>query len=233
MSYICENLKMVNKEIENAAKACKREVQGIKLIAVTKTYDAEKINTAIEAGVTDIGENRVQEVLEKYDAVKPVRWHLIGHLQRNKVKYIIDKVELIHSVDSFELAKEIDRQAKKIGKTQKILLEVNVSGEESKFGIKASDCASLCKQIAEELENVSIQGLMTVAPFTDDENLLESVFKGLKTLAKEISDMDIKNVRMDELSMGMTNDYPLAISCGATMVRIGTGIFGKRDYTNG
>ena len=231
MSYICENLKTVKAEIEKAACASGRDVQEVSLIAVTKTYDADKINTAIEAGVTDIGENRVQEILEKYDMVKPVRWHLIGHLQRNKVKYIIDKVELIHSVDSFDLAKEIDRQAKKIGKVQKILLEVNVSGEESKFGLQPKECEELCKKISEELENVKIEGLMTVAPFTDDENLLQTVFDGLKELSREIELKGIKNVQMKELSMGMTNDYPLAVKCGSTMVRVGTGIFGKRDYT--
>ncbi len=231
MSYICENLKAVKAEIEKAAGASGRDAQEVRLIAVTKTYDADKINTAIEAGVTEIGENRVQEILEKYDMVKPVRWHLIGHLQRNKVKYIIDKVELIHSVDSFDLAKEIDRQAKKIDKVQKILLEVNVSGEESKFGLQTEECEELCRRVSEHLENVKIQGLMTVAPFTDDEKLLQTVFDGLKDLSRQIELKGIKNVQMKELSMGMTNDYPLAVKCGSTMVRVGTGIFGKRDYT--
>ncbi len=230
MSYIEKNLLEVNKKIDEAAKTAGRNTDEIKLIAVTKTYGADLINEAIDCGVTDIGENRVQEIMEKYDKVKPVRWHLIGHLQKNKVKYIIDKVELIHSVDSVELAAEIDKKAKKIDKVQKILLEVNVSGEESKFGIEPTNCIDICREIS-LFENVKIMGLMTVAPFTDDEELLLDVFSGLKGLAERISQENIKNVSMEELSMGMTNDFPLAIEKGATMVRVGTGIFGKRDYT--
>ena len=168
--------------------------------------------------------------MEKYDAVKPVRWHLIGHLQKNKIKYIIDKVELIHSVDSFELAKEIDKHAKKIDKVQRILLEVNVSGEESKFGIRPEECEDLCKRIS-ELENVKVEGLMTIAPFVDDEKILKDVFSGLKNLASDISAKSLKNVDMTELSMGMTNDFSIAIECGSTIIRVGTGIFGKRNYT--
>ncbi len=231
MSYISENLNEVKKSIEESCVGAGRSAEEVKLIAVTKTYGTDVINEAIDCGVQDIGENRVQEIMEKYDAVKPVRWHLIGHLQKNKVKYIIDKVELIHSVDSFDLAKEINKQACKIGKIQKILLEVNVSGEESKFGIAPADCPSLCQKIADELKNVRIEGLMTVAPYTDDRDLLAQVFCGLKNLSQEIEKMAINGVNMSELSMGMTNDFPLAIECGATMVRVGTGIFGKRDYT--
>lgn len=233
MSYISENLENVRNNIKTSCDEAKREENSVSLIAVTKTYGVDVINEAIDCGVKDIGENRVQEIMEKYDFVKPVRWHLIGHLQKNKVKYIIDKVELIHSVDSFDLATEINKQAGKIGKIQKILLEVNVSGEESKFGIKPEECLELCQNISEEFENIKIEGLMTVAPYTDDTELLEKVFTDLKGLSDEISKESIKNVDMNELSMGMTNDYPLAIRCGATMVRVGTGIFGKRDYTNG
>ena len=230
MSYIENNLNDVRARIADAATSCGRQADDVTLIAVTKTYGVDVINEAIDRGVTDIGENRVQEIMEKYESVKPVRWHLIGHLQKNKVKYIIDKVELIHSVDSFELAKEIDKHAKKHDKIQKILLEVNVSGEESKFGICPQDCEALCRSIA-ELENVKIEGLMTIAPFVDDEKVLENVFDGLKKLSDDISEKAIKNVDMTHLSMGMTNDFPLAIANGATMVRVGTGIFGKRDYT--
>ena len=232
MANIAENLKEVRENISVATGKCGRENGDVRLVAVTKTYGVDVINEAIDLGVTDIGENRVQEILEKYDHVKPVRWHLIGHLQRNKVKYIIDKVQLIHSVESFDLAKEIDRQAKKLGKVQEILLEVNISGEESKFGLIPSECPELCKRIAAEFENVRIRGLMTVAPYTDDQKLLRDVFEGLSNLAAEIDGMNIENVCMRELSMGMTNDYPLAIECGATMVRVGSGIFGNRDYTN-
>lgn len=233
MSAISENLKGVNSNIKAEVEACKRDADSVKLIAVTKTYGVDVINEAIDCGVSDIGENRVQEIMEKYDFVKPVRWHLIGHLQKNKVKYIIDKVELIHSVDSFELAKEINRQAQKHNKIQRILLEVNVSGEESKFGILPSECEDLCQKIAESFPNVKIEGLMTVAPFTDDQTVLKEVFYGLKNLSERIAEKQIENVDMSELSMGMTNDYCLAIRSGSTMVRVGTGIFGKRDYTNG
>ena len=229
MSYIKENLEGVRQGIKAAAEGCGRKESDVRLIAVTKTYGAELINEAIDCGVTDIGENRVQEILEKYDSVKPVRWHLIGHLQKNKVKYIIDKVEMIHSVDSLDLAKEIDKRAAKIGKVQKILLEVNVSGEESKFGIKPDKCAELCCEIA-QLENTEIHGLMTVAPYTDDKELLKGIFRRLKQISLDIWAEKIDTVYMDELSMGMTNDYELAIAEGATMVRVGTGIFGKRDY---
>ena len=231
MSYISENLEQIRKNIKAAAEEAGRKYEDITLIAVTKTYGTDLMNEAIDLGVTDIGENRVQEVMEKFEKVKPVCWHLIGHLQKNKVKYIIDKVELIHSVDSFDLAKEVDKQAKKHGKVQKILLEVNVSGEESKFGITPDECEALCRRISDEFENVKIKGLMTVAPFTDDEALLVRVFDGMKKLSEDIKAQNIPEVSMDELSMGMTNDYALAIKHGATMVRVGTGIFGKRDYT--
>lgn len=230
MSYIENNLNEVRAKMSEAIKNSGRAEEDVTLIAVTKTYGVDVINEAIDCGVTDIGENRVQEIMEKYESVKPVRWHLIGHLQKNKVKYIIDKVELIHSVDSFELAKEIDKHAKKHNKIQKILLEVNVSGEESKFGIRPDECCEICRQIS-MLENVKIEGLMTVAPFVDDEKILGDVFSGLKELSEKIDAEKIENVDMKRLSMGMTNDFPLAISHGATMVRVGTGIFGKRDYT--
>ena len=230
MSYITENLAEVREGIRSAAKGCGRDEESVRLIAVTKTYGADLINEAIDAGVRDIGENRVQEILEKYDSVKSVRWHLIGHLQKNKVKYIIDKVELIHSVDSYELAHEIDRQAAKIGKVQRILIQVNVSGEESKFGICSSECEELCRRIA-ELEHVKIEGLMTIAPFVEDTEVLKSVFGGLRQISLDISAKKIDTVDMSELSMGMTHDYPTAIECGATMVRVGTGIFGARDYS--
>ncbi len=229
MSHIKENLESVKSGISEAAAQSGRRESDIRLIAVTKTYGTDAINEAIDCGVTDIGENRVQEILEKYESVKPVRWHLIGHLQKNKVKYIIDKVEMIHSVDSVELACEINRRAEKIDKVQKILIEVNVSGEESKFGVRAEECADICLAIS-ELEHVKICGLMTVAPYTDDENTLREVFGGLKRLSLEIDAKNIDGVSMTELSMGMTNDYKLAAAEGSTMVRVGTGIFGARDY---
>ena len=230
MSYIKENLNSVTESIRNAEKKSGRPAGAVKLIAVTKTYGADAINEAIDCGVTDIGENRVQEILEKYDRIKPVRWHLIGHLQKNKVKYIIDKVCLIHSVDSMELAREINRQAEKIGKVQDILIQVNVSGEESKFGIKPEECPALCRDIS-GMDSVRVRGLMTIAPFTEDESVLRNVFCGLQQLSAKISEEKNDNISMDELSMGMTHDFPLAIEAGSTMVRVGTGIFGQRDYS--
>lgn len=230
MSHITENIRNVKKDISGAAAECGRGEESVLLIAVTKTYGAEDINEAIDAGITDIGENRVQEILEKYDKIKPVRWHLIGHLQKNKVKYIIDKVEMIHSVDSLALAEEINKQAEKIGKVQKILIQVNVSGEESKFGIGPSECEDLCQRIS-KLKNVQINGLMTIAPFTEDRELLNKVFQGLKQISLDISSKNMDTVIMDQLSMGMTHDFPEAIRNGATMVRVGTAIFGKRDYS--
>lgn len=232
MSHIKDNFEEVCKGIALSAKEYGRDPSSVKLIAVTKTYGPEAINEAIDCGADNIGENRVQEIIEKYGKVKPVCWHLIGHLQKNKVKYIIDKVELIHSVDSFELAEEINRRAEKIGKVQRILLEINVSGEESKFGIKPSQCEELCRRISRELKNVRVEGLMTVAPFTDDTAVLEAVFGGLRRLSEELAEKNIENIGMRELSMGMSNDYRLAVKHGATMVRVGTAIFGKRDYTN-
>ena len=230
MSYIRENLNSVTESIRKAEQKSGRPAGSVKLIAVTKTYGADAINEAIDCGVTDIGENRVQEILEKYDRIKPVRWHLIGHLQKNKVKYIIDKVCLIHSVDSMELAREINKQAEKIGKVQDILVQVNVSGEESKFGIKPEECSALCREIS-GMDNVRVKGLMTIAPFTEDESVLRNVFCGLQQLSAKISEEKNDNISMDELSMGMTHDFPLAIEAGATMVRVGTGIFGQRDYS--
>jgi len=229
MSYIKENIEIIKKGIAEAAEGCGRKAEDVRLIAVTKTYGVDVINEAIDCGVTDIGENRVQEIMEKYEHVKPVKWHLIGHLQKNKVKYIIDKVSLIHSVDSLGLAEEINKQAAKIGKVQDILIQVNVSGEESKFGVEPEECAELCENIA-KLPNVKICGLMTVAPFIDDEELLAKVFNGLRQISLDISANLTDTVYMDELSMGMTNDYPIAVANGATMVRVGTAIFGKRNY---
>lgn len=229
MSYIKENIESIRCGIEVATKNVGRSAGDVKLIAVTKTYGVDAINEAIDCGITDIGENRVQEIMEKYDYVKPVRWHLIGHLQKNKVKYIIDKVSLIHSVDSFGLAEEINKQAAKINKIQDILIQVNVSGEESKFGVSPKECFDLCQKIS-ELKNVKIRGLMTVAPFVDDETLLAKVFSGLKQISLDISAKKEDTVYMDELSMGMTNDYSIAIANGATMIRVGTAIFGQRKY---
>ncbi len=221
---ICENIENVRQKIADAAKRAGRKPEEITLIGVSKTKPVTLISEAVDCGIIQLGENRVQEVMEKFVKLSGVKWHLIGHLQRNKVKYIIDKAEYIHSLDSFELAKEIDRQAKKVGKIQKVLVQVNVSGEESKSGISPKEAAFFCESIS-SFENIRVKGLMTMAPKDADEKELRAVFGGLKRLSGEIN---IPHTEMKHLSMGMSGDYEIAIEEGATMVRVGTGIFGSR-----
>ncbi len=208
------------------------KAKGVELIAVTKTVDAETINDAIKCGITHIGENKVQELLSKYDYLlkENLTIHLIGKLQTNKVKYIIDKVDFIHSVDSIKLAETIDKYAKKIDKIQDILIQINISGEESKSGISPSELAEFLTEIS-KLSNLRVRGLMCIpAPETFfGEN--EPYFNNMHKMFVDINDKKIDNINMDILSMGMSNDYKTAINCGATMVRIGTKIFGKRNYT--
>ena len=230
MSLIGNNFLTVMKKIEDAALRSGRYPEDIKLITVTKTIDEDRIREAIDAGAYALGENRVQEAVEKYDCLKNGELHIIGHLQKNKVKYIIDKVELIHSVESLELVKEIDKRAKSIDKIQRVLIEVNVSGEESKFGLKPGDVLEFVKE-ASKYDNVKIEGLMTVAPFGAEESELRKIFCELKKISLDIEAEKIDTVSMGELSMGMTDDFEIAIEEGATMVRVGTGIFGKRNYT--
>ena len=227
---IKENLEEVGEKIKNAALAAGRKPEEVKLITVTKTIDIERIKAAIGFGAYEIGENRVQEVLEKYESLKDMaEFHLIGHLQTNKVKYIADKIKLIHSVESVDLMKEINKRAFAAGKVQDILVEVNVSGEESKFGIKPEEAKEFVYKAA-EFENLKVCGLMTVAPFGATEKELGGIFSNMRNLAFDIDGEKIKHAEMTELSMGMTGDYELAVKEGATMVRIGTGIFGKRLY---
>ena len=198
-------------------------------MAVTKTHPTEMMNTAIECGVTDIGENKPQEVRDKFADVLPVKWHLIGHLQTNKIKYIIDKVCLIHSVDSIHLMDEIDKQAKKHDIVMDILIEVNISGEESKSGISPSELESLLIH-AGTLSNIKVRGLMTVAPklYNNVTNTLH--FNNMNRLFIDIKGKKYDNVTMDYLSMGMSGDFEEAIKCGSNMVRVGSAIFGKREY---
>lgn len=224
---VYENIENVRQKIAAAARKAGRSENEITLIGVSKTKPVELIKEATACGVLDLGENRVQEVLEKFDKIENVRWHLIGHLQKNKVKYIVDKAELIHSVEGFELAKEIDKQAKKIGKVQNILIQVNVSGEESKFGVSPDETIPLCKAVS-ALENIRIKGLMTMAPMGSSEEELRFVFGGLRKLSDEIRNENIEKAEMQHLSMGMSGDYEIAIEEGATLVRVGTGIFGAR-----
>ena len=199
-------------------------------MAVTKPHGTEEINKAIDWGVTDIGENKVQEILEKYPHVKPVRWHLIGHLQTNKVKQIIDKVHLIHSVDSMKLAGEINKRAGQVGKTVNVLIQINSAGEESKFGIETAETEMMVKQILDECENIKICGLMCIAPFYEDPDNVREYFRVVKEQYDELAKIDHENLQFKYLSMGMSHDYRVAVREGSNMVRIGSAIFGRRNY---
>ena len=232
MADIEKNLSEVRRRIELAAKKSGRSAEDITLVAVTKTHPAEMINEAIDCGVRDIGENKVQEILEKYDKVKKgVRWHLIGHLQTNKVKYIIDKVYMIHSVDSVKLMDEIERQAEKHGVSQiKILIEVNISGEETKFGIAPSEIDDMLRY-AKTLKYVKVCGLMTILPKIDNGVSNRLHFHNIYNKFVDISQNKYDNINMEFLSMGMSGDFEMAIEEGSNMVRVGTAIFGERDYS--
>lgn len=227
---IAENLAAVERKITAAAERSGRRREDITLVAVTKTHPADMMNEAIRLGVTDIGENKPQEVRDKYSAVLPAKWHLIGHLQTNKVKYVIDKVCLIHSVDSIKLMDEIERQAKIHDTAMDILIQVNISGEETKSGIRPDELDYLLSH-AGSLERVKVKGLMTIAPKTDTPvtNILH--FDNMRQLFIDIGRKKYDNVNMVYLSMGMSGDYETAIECGANMVRVGSAIFGERDYS--
>lgn len=225
-----ENLAQVEKNIEEACKKAGRDRSEITLIAVSKTKPVEMLKEIYDANVRDFGENKVQEMCDKIGQLPTdIKWHMIGHLQRNKVKYIVDRVALIHSVDTYRLAEEINIQAKKRGIIVPILVEVNIAGEESKFGTSAEDAMLLVEDIA-KLENVRIEGLMTIAPYVEDAEENRLYFRKIKQLSVDITNKNIDNVSMKILSMGMTGDYMVAIEEGATMVRVGTGIFGERNY---
>ena len=229
---IRDNYYEVEQRVCEACEKSKRKRSDVTLIAVSKTKPIEMIKEVMECGAVDFGENKVQEMCGKIEALeKPLRWHLIGHLQRNKVKYIVDKAYLIHSVDSLRLAEEIQKEAQKAGVICKVLVEVNIGGEESKDGVTADEAPKLIKEIA-KLSNVKVIGLMTVAPPAETPEDNRVYFAGMKKLSQDIAAMNIPNVEMKELSMGMTGDFEVAIEEGATMVRVGTAIFGERDYTN-
>ena len=232
MEFIKRNLAEVEKNICNACMRAGRERREVTLIAVSKTKPVEMLEACIENGITVFGENKVQELCGKYEVLpKDLHWHLIGHLQRNKVKYITDKAELIHSVDSLRLAEAISEDAVKKGIYVNILIEVNVAQEDSKFGVKTEETELLIRQIA-LLPNIFVKGLMTIAPYTEVSEENRPIFRTLKQLSVDIDRKNIDNVSMNILSMGMTGDYEVAIEEGATMVRVGTGIFGERDYKN-
>ncbi len=228
---IVDQLQTVRNEITEACKRSGRDPKEVTLIAVSKTKPVSMIEEAIEAGQTVFGENKVQELCSKYEVLpKNLSWHLIGHLQRNKVKYIADKAALIHSVDSLRLAQTIDQEGKKHNRVIPILIEVNVAGEDTKFGVSVEEALPLIEKIS-VLPNIQVKGLMTIAPFVENPEENRSVFRRLKQLSVDIGDKNMNNVYMDILSMGMTNDYQVAVEEGATMVRVGTGIFGERDYS--
>ncbi|MEE1229147.1 MAG: YggS family pyridoxal phosphate-dependent enzyme [Lachnospiraceae bacterium] len=227
-----DNLLNVRENIKKACEKVGRDPGEVTLLAVSKTKPLSDVEELIPEGQMDFGENYVQELCDKYEKVStPVRWHMIGHLQRNKVKYIIDKVVLIHSVDSMHLAKQIEKEAVKHNTDMDILVEVNVAGEDTKFGLSCDDVLPFVEEVA-QFPHVHVKGLMTSAPFVDDPEENRCYFRKLHQLFVDIGQKNIDNVSMEILSMGMTNDYKIAVEEGSTMVRVGTAIFGARDYGN-
>lgn len=229
---IKKNLERVLGQIRDACGRVGRDPAGVTLITVTKTFDLGVVERAIEAGAADLGENYVQEAKEKIEGMPGsgaggVRWHFIGHLQRNKSRYAVKLFDLIHSVDGLPLAVELDRRAKGVGKVQEILVQVNISHEERKSGIEVSGVVDLVRGIS-TLENLKVRGLMGMPPFGLDTEEVRPFFTALRELLEKIKAENIPGVSMDELSMGMSADYPVAIEEGATMVRVGTAIFGQR-----
>lgn len=228
---IKENIDIILNRVEQAAKKSGRSIEDITVIAVSKTVDAEKAKQAIVGGLSNLGENRVQEFVNKYEQLSDmsIKWHVIGHLQKNKVKYIIDKAELIHSIENIELANEINKRAKQREIMSKVLIEINIGEEDSKFGINTENVYDFLKEVS-QYENIMVMGLMTVAPYAENPEEIRWVFKKMKEIYDNISKMQLKNTDMKYLSMGMTNDFEIAIEEGSNMVRIGTAIFGSRNY---
>ena len=227
---ITENLEQVRKNIAEACRMAGRDPKEVTLIAVSKTKPVSMLKEAYDAGARCFGENKVQEIMDKHPQLpEDIQWHMIGHLQRNKVKYIVDKVSMIHSVDSLRLAQTIEQEAAKHNVCVPVLLEVNVAQEESKFGLKMDEVLPLIETIA-DFPHIKVQGLMTIAPYVENAEDNRDFFRQLKKLSVDIEAKNINNVSMSVLSMGMTGDYQVAVQEGATMVRVGTGIFGERNY---
>ncbi|MBP5197775.1 MAG: YggS family pyridoxal phosphate-dependent enzyme [Lachnospiraceae bacterium] len=227
---IAENYQEVSNKIKAACDKAGREYEDVTLITVSKTKPVSDLREAYDAGSRDFGENKVQEMMDKIPQLpSDIRWHMIGHLQRNKVKYLIGKVYLIHSVDSVRLAEEISKESVKAGVVTDILVEVNVAGEESKFGTGTEESKALVREIA-KFPGIHIKGLMTIAPYVEDPEENREVFKALKKMSEELAAENLENTEMTTLSMGMTGDYEVAVEEGATFVRVGTGIFGERNY---
>jgi pyridoxal phosphate enzyme (YggS family) len=225
-----QRLEQIEQRIRQAAESSNRDAASVRLVAVSKTIAADIVKEAIEAGVTILGENYVQEAREKFKALVqyPVSWHFIGHLQSNKAKYAVRLFDLIHSVDSLKLAREIDKQAGKLDKIQQILVQVNISAEDSKSGISTEEAPGLIAEIG-QLKNLAVKGLMTMPPYFYQPQKVQPFFAALRELRDQIKDQSLPNVSLDELSMGMTGDFEVAIKEGATLVRIGTAIFGERQ----
>lgn len=225
-----DNLREVQKKIKEACSRSGRSAADVTLCAVSKTKPEEDILTLYDAGQRDFGENYIQELRKKHDDLpKDIRWHMIGHLQRNKVKYIAEYIYMIHSVDSLELAQTIEKEAAKHDRIIPILIEVNIAGEDTKFGVSADEAEALIREIS-LLPHVQVRGLMTSAPFVEDPEEDRIHFRNLAHLSVDIANKNIDNVTVDVLSMGMSNDYEVALEEGSTIVRVGTSIFGKRDY---
>lgn len=227
---VCENYRAVEEKVRNACQRAGRRREDVTLIAVSKTKPVSMIQELLPMGVRDFGENKVQELTAKEEILpKDIRWHMIGHLQRNKVKYVIDKACMIHSVDSLRLAQEISKEAVKHNLVMPVLIEVNVAGEESKFGVSLEEAMSLVEEVS-KLPGIRVNGLMTIAPYVEDPEDNRAIFRNLRKLSVDIGEKNFDNVTMNVLSMGMTGDYEVAIEEGATHVRVGTGIFGERNY---
>jgi len=228
---IKENIDGILNRVKASAIRSGRKPEDITVIAVSKTVDSDRAKEAIEAGLENLGENKVQEFINKYEQLSNlnIKWHMIGHLQKNKVKYIIDKAELIHSVENLDLAKEIDKRAKQHQIVSNVLIELNIGEEDSKFGLNAENVFDFVKDM-EQFENIKILGIMTVAPYCEEPEDIRWLFKKMKEIFDSISKMELKNTNMKYLSMGMTNDFEVAIEEGSNIVRIGTAIFGARIY---
>ncbi|MCR5100711.1 MAG: YggS family pyridoxal phosphate-dependent enzyme [Butyrivibrio sp.] len=225
-----ENLKEVEKRIQKACERSGRDRSEVTLIAVSKTKPVSDVREAMRCGITVFGENKVQEIKDKTEEItEKLDWHMIGHLQTNKVKYLPGRVCMIHSVDNIKLAEEIEKQAAKHELVMDILCEVNVAEEDSKFGLKVENVPDFIRDI-KDFEHINVRGLMTIAPYTDDPESNRKYFATLRKLMNDINDTGILKNRMDVLSMGMTGDYEVAIEEGATFIRVGTGIFGERNY---
>ena len=227
---IKSNLLEVHENMKKACEKAGRSEQDVELIAVSKTKPVSALMEAYESGCRIFGENKVQELVDKYEVMpKDIKWHMIGHLQRNKVKYVVDKAYLIHGVDSLKLAEEISKESMKRNITAHILIEVNMAKEETKFGVPEAEAEALVKEIS-LLPSIQIEGLMIIAPYVENPEKNRQYFVGLRQLSVDIKEKNIDNVNMNALSMGMTGDYTVAVEEGATYVRVGTGIFGERHY---